>query len=72
MSGERRKLLSFSEFTALRGKRISESRKAPQNVNDVLPVVLTFRRMEIRQWSDGAVVGLYREQRTGMEITFPR
>jgi hypothetical protein len=64
------KLATFSEFVAHRSESeaVAEARNTPKNINDALPVMLTFRRMEIRQWSDGSVVGLYREQRTGMEI----
>lgn len=69
MSGKRA-IATFAEFLAASDK-IAEAHNTPQNINDALPVVLTFRRMEIRQWSDGSVVGLYREQRTGMEVVFP-
>ena len=66
------KLATFSQFVQRQSEReaVAEARNTPQNINDVLPVLLTFRRMEIRQWSDGSLVGLYREQRTGMEMVF--
>jgi hypothetical protein len=45
--------------------------RAPQNLSDPIPALLTFQRREIRQFSDGRVVGLYREVRTGVEMVFP-
>lgn len=74
MSRRNGKLATFSEFVQRRSgsEEITEARNTPQNVNDALPVMLTFRRMEIRQWSDGSVVGLYKEQRTGQLVLLSR
>lgn len=73
MSRRSGKVAKFSEFVSERSEseELAEARNTPQNINDALPVLLTFRRMEIRQWSDGSVVGLYKEQRTGRKIILP-
>lgn len=74
-----KRLLKFTEFVVAQDDAdrrtveptIREARKTPRNINDDLPVMLTFQRKEIRQFSDGTVVGKYREVRTGTEIIFP-
>lgn len=72
---DRQRILPFSEFVRERQSEcdeIVEARNTAQNINDSLPVLLTFRRMEIRQWSDRSAVGLYREQWTGMKLVLHR
>lgn len=41
------------------------------DANKKLPPLMTFQRKEVRMFSDGRMVGLYREMRTGVELVFP-
>ena len=50
----------------------SSSIANPQNLTNPLPTLLTFQRKEVRMFSDGRIVGRYREVRTGVEIVFPQ
>ena len=72
------KLLTFSEFTSGAsnsngGKKneLKEVQKIRTSAKVSLPVQLTFRRVELRTFSDGKVVGLYREPALGFQIVFP-
>lgn len=89
-SGQRRELLSFCEFIALRDAAESKNRLSrgvqgpltmtsesapslynPNNISNPLPVLITFQRKQILRFSDGKIVALYKEVRTGVEIVFP-
>lgn len=78
-------MLSFKEFVTERlggsesapGARLSEQLAVPTarmnagSVDKRLPALMTFARKEIRMFSDGRVVGLYRDLRAGVEMVFP-
>lgn len=42
-----------------------------KSADQQLPALMTFQRKEVRMFSDGRMVGLYREVRTGVEMVFP-
>ena len=81
-------MLSYKEFVAERleqsvddyapGEGLSEQVMAPAArvnapaIDKRLPALMTFQRKEVRMFSDGRVVGLYRELRTGAELVFPQ
>lgn len=43
----------------------------PKNVTNPLPVMLSFQRQQMLRFSDGKIVAVYKELRTGLEIVFP-
>ena len=83
----KRRIASLVEFIEMRGGNVGYGEMPnvkpksvprapisianPQNLTNPLPVLLTFQRKEVRMFSDGRVVGLYKEIRTGVEIIFP-
>ena len=50
---------------------IARTNVASVDASKKLPALMTFQRKEVRMFSDGRVVGLYRETRTGVEILYP-
>lgn len=72
-------MLSFKEFVTERlggsestpGDGLSEQVANPRNISNPLPVLLTFQRKQMVRFSDGKIVGIYKELRTGQEIVFP-
>ena len=63
-SNSRKKL---SATVAESAPKMSNSR----NLSNPLPVMLTFQRQQMVRFSDGKIVAVYKELRTGLEIVFP-
>ena len=76
-------MLTFKEFMEEKGSVSSNSttpatvaESAPKmsnsrNLSNPLPVMLTFQRQQMVRFSDGKIVAVYKELRTGLEIVFP-